>query len=138
MPCYDFLKRKRPCSRDIHSRFPLVNSNATPGRIDQKKPPHCHKMDVTTLLCDSFVCRLCAEENQHGTNLFPTEDDDPDLSELVNRYLPIKASHPQCLSTSCCFHSYGIQLDFVCVCVVGNSKRLTLCKKRLRLLEIGI
>lgn len=44
------------------------------------------------MLSDTFVCRLCAEENQNATDLFTAEGDDQDLSQLVNRYLPIKAS----------------------------------------------
>lgn len=72
-------------------------------------------MEVTSLLCDSFVCRLCAEENKHGTNLFPVEENDQDLSQLVNKYLPIKASqvvhHTYRLPVA---HSYGTQFDFVC------------------------
>lgn len=103
-------------SCDTPSHLPLVKGNATPGREDQKKEPHPHRMDVTALLSNSSICRLCAEENKHGTNLFPVEEGDQDLSQLVNKYLPIKASHPPCLSTSCrSFIWYSIWFR-LCLC----------------------
>lgn len=43
-----------------------------------------------TKLCDSIYCRLCAEENSNGTYLFSNEENPDNLSQLVNRYLPLK------------------------------------------------
>lgn len=41
-------------------------------------------------LYDSTICRLCAEDNGNGELLYIGENDDPDLSSMVNRYLPLK------------------------------------------------
>lgn len=49
-------------------------------------------MESQKLLCDSNVCRLCAEENANGTCLFGLEENGEDLSRLVNKYLPLKVS----------------------------------------------
>ncbi|KAF5298443.1 hypothetical protein FQR65_LT01222 [Abscondita terminalis] len=34
--------------------------------------------------------KLCAQENNNGTNLFPRGENEQDLSQLVNKYLPLK------------------------------------------------
>ncbi|KAJ8968593.1 hypothetical protein NQ314_002259 [Rhamnusium bicolor] len=47
-------------------------------------------MEMMNLLCDSYCCRLCAEENKNGTNLFLSDENSDNLSLLVNRYLPLK------------------------------------------------
>ncbi|KAF5295437.1 hypothetical protein FQA39_LY13098 [Lamprigera yunnana] len=47
-------------------------------------------MEVAKLLCDSYFCRLCAQENRNSTNLFVHGENEQDLSELVNKYLPLK------------------------------------------------
>lgn len=47
-------------------------------------------MEVGTLLCDAFLCRLCGEENKNGTNLYEFEENKQDLSQLINKYLPLK------------------------------------------------
>lgn len=51
-------------------------------------------MEVTTLLSDTFRCRLCAEENKHGTNLYRLDEEKNknELSELINKYLPLKVN----------------------------------------------
>ncbi|XP_068986699.1 zinc finger protein 568-like isoform X1 [Bombus flavifrons] len=41
-------------------------------------------------LYDSTICRLCAEDNGNGELLYMADGDDPDLSSMVNRYLPLK------------------------------------------------
>ncbi|XP_046401718.1 zinc finger protein 264-like [Ischnura elegans] len=41
-------------------------------------------------LYDSSFCRLCAEDNPSGVLLYNADDLEPDLSSLVNRYLPLK------------------------------------------------
>ncbi|OAD56631.1 hypothetical protein WN48_03092 [Eufriesea mexicana] len=41
-------------------------------------------------LYDSTICRLCAEDNGNGELLYIEDSDDPDLSSMVNRYLPLK------------------------------------------------
>ncbi|XP_031775036.1 uncharacterized protein LOC116415089 isoform X1 [Apis florea] len=41
-------------------------------------------------LYDSTICRLCAEDNGNGELLYMGDGDDPDLSSMVNRYLPLK------------------------------------------------
>ena len=41
-------------------------------------------------LYDSTICRLCAEDNGNGELLYIGDSDDPDLSSMVNRYLPLK------------------------------------------------
>ncbi|XP_011299469.1 zinc finger protein 271-like [Fopius arisanus] len=45
-------------------------------------------VDVT--LYDSTICRLCAEDNASGELLFTSGENEPDLSSMVNRYLPLK------------------------------------------------
>lgn len=45
---------------------------------------------VDQTLYNSQICRLCGEENTNGTNLYGNEDDEIDISLLINRYLPIK------------------------------------------------
>ncbi|XP_076545050.1 uncharacterized protein LOC117604279 isoform X1 [Osmia lignaria lignaria] len=41
-------------------------------------------------LYDSTICRLCAEDNGNGELLYMDDTEDPDLSSMVNRYLPLK------------------------------------------------
>ncbi|XP_017769673.1 PREDICTED: zinc finger protein 271-like [Nicrophorus vespilloides] len=47
-------------------------------------------MEGPVLLCDSTICRLCGEENENGTVLFEQDESKENLSDLVNKYLPIK------------------------------------------------
>lgn len=49
-------------------------------------------MDAPRLLCDSTLCRLCGEENKNSTSLFPLNENEQDLSQLVNKYLPLKVT----------------------------------------------
>lgn len=61
---------------------------------------------VEQTLYNSQICRLCGEENTNGTNLYGNEDDEIDISLLINRYLPIKVSvfikNFMTLTFSCC------------------------------------
>lgn len=41
-------------------------------------------------LYNSTVCRLCGERSQNGIKLFMS--DERDVSQLINRYLPLKVS----------------------------------------------
>lgn len=47
---------------------------------------------MEVVLYNSTVCRLCAEENDNGTFLYSTEENNENISDLVNAYLPIKVS----------------------------------------------
>lgn len=49
-------------------------------------------MEERVLLVDSIICRLCGEENINGTQLFNNDENEPDLSTTINRYLPIKVT----------------------------------------------
>lgn len=57
---------------------------------------------VEQTLYNSPICRLCAEENTNGTNLYGNDDDEIDISLLINRYLPIKVKNFMTLTFSCC------------------------------------
>lgn len=60
-------------------------------------------------LYDSTICRLCAEDNGNGELLYMADGDDPDLSSMVNRYLPLKVRNFETLDsnlTSCFIHKY--------------------------------
>lgn len=63
-------------------------------------------MEDGTLLCDTFLCRLCGEENKNGSNLYELEENKQELSQLVNKYLPLKVRIFNYLT------SYSTQLDF--------------------------
>ncbi|CAG2061418.1 unnamed protein product [Timema podura] len=45
---------------------------------------------MEVVLYDSTICRLCGEENDSGVFLYTNEELEPDLSALVNKYLPCK------------------------------------------------
>ncbi|XP_050667414.1 zinc finger protein 260-like isoform X2 [Leptidea sinapis] len=47
---------------------------------------------MEVLLYNSTVCRLCGEENDNGTLLYSNEDNNQNLYEIINSYLPIKLS----------------------------------------------
>lgn len=68
------------------------------------------------MLVDSLICRLCGEENINGTSLFNRDENEPDLSTTVNRYLPLKVN----IFPSTTFHN-GIQLDFLCTRVLKSN-----------------
>lgn len=47
-------------------------------------------MEQQVSLHESTICRLCAESNGSGEPLFPEDAERPDLSSMINRYLPLK------------------------------------------------
>lgn len=77
------------------------------------------------MLCDSHFCRLCAEENKNGASLFPHNENEQDLSQLVNKYLPLKVErdgkYPMIICPGC-----NIQLEatkqFLDLIVEGQIK----------------
>ncbi|XP_011883064.1 PREDICTED: zinc finger protein 271-like [Vollenhovia emeryi] len=85
---------------------------------------------VNVHLYDSTVCRLCAAENGNE-HLFVSEDGEPDLCSLVNRYLPLKIHNdgklPQTICPGC-----NIQLEatvqFFELLVAGQRKLRELWK----------
>ncbi|KAK5646668.1 hypothetical protein RI129_005132 [Pyrocoelia pectoralis] len=82
-------------------------------------------MEVAKLLCDSNFCRLCAQENKNSTSLFPHNENEQDLSQLVNKYLPLKVErdgkYPMLICPGC-----NIQLEatkqFLDLIVEGQIK----------------
>ncbi|XP_078042216.1 uncharacterized protein LOC144472755 isoform X2 [Augochlora pura] len=61
-------------------------------------------------LYDSTICRLCAEDNGNGELLYIGDNDDPDLSSMVNRYLPLKIQDDGKLPRTIC-PGCNIQLE---------------------------
>ncbi|CAH0405076.1 unnamed protein product [Chilo suppressalis] len=53
-------------------------------------------------LYNSTVCRLCGEENDHGTFLYSSEENNQDISVLINSYLPLKVSDDGHLPRTVC------------------------------------
>ncbi|XP_015108646.1 zinc finger protein 271 [Diachasma alloeum] len=66
--------------------FPGITVQENPLGSDRQL--HSTMADVS--LYDSTICRLCAENNPSGELLFTSGDDEPDLSTMINRYLPLK------------------------------------------------
>lgn len=72
---------------------------------------------VDQTLYNSQICRLCGEANTNGTNLYGNEDDEIDISLLINRYLPIKVcvfiKIVMTLTFSCCVEPiFSLRLHF--------------------------
>ncbi|RZC14267.1 zinc finger protein 271-like, partial [Asbolus verrucosus] len=92
-----------------------------------------NKMELTSLICDMFLCRLCGEENKNGTELFPAQENEPDLSELVNKYLPLKVENDRKFPTKIC-PGCNIQLEatksFMDLIVQGQVKLRQLYKSQ--------
>ncbi|XP_033216536.1 zinc finger protein 271-like [Belonocnema kinseyi] len=67
-------------------------------------------MEQQVSLYESTICRLCAESNGSGEPLFPEDTERPDLSTMINRYLPLKIQNdgklPQTICPGC-----NIQLE---------------------------
>ncbi|XP_015431124.1 PREDICTED: zinc finger and SCAN domain-containing protein 2-like [Dufourea novaeangliae] len=61
-------------------------------------------------LYDSTICRLCAENNGNGELLYTGDNEDPDLSSMVNRYLPLKIQDDGKLPRTIC-PGCNIQLE---------------------------
>lgn len=49
-----------------------------------------HTSIMEVYLYNSTVCRLCGEENDNGTLLYTNDDNNQELSEIINTYLPLK------------------------------------------------
>ncbi|CAH0726202.1 unnamed protein product, partial [Brenthis ino] len=47
---------------------------------------------MEVFLYNSTVCRLCGEENDNGTLLYSSEENNQNLCEIINTYLPMKVS----------------------------------------------
>ncbi|CAH1369186.1 zinc finger protein 271-like [Tenebrio molitor] len=88
-------------------------------------------MELTGLICEMSICRLCGEENVNGTELFSTKENEPDLSELVNKYLPLKVENDNKFPTKIC-PGCNIQLEatksFMDLIVEGQVKLRQLYK----------
>lgn len=48
---------------------------------------------MEVFLYNSTVCRLCGEENDNGTLLYSGEENNQNLSDVINTYLPIKVQY---------------------------------------------
>ncbi|XP_026726741.1 zinc finger protein 135-like [Trichoplusia ni] len=57
---------------------------------------------MEVFLYNSNVCRLCGEENDNGTLLYSSEENNQNLSEVINTYLPIKVSDDGQLPRTIC------------------------------------
>nr|CAI5868296.1 unnamed protein product [Callosobruchus analis] len=82
-------------------------------------------MEETTKLCDSNYCRLCGEKNENGTRIFQSKENNLDLSQLINKYLPITVEDDKKFPTSICPGCH-IQLEatklFMDLIVEGQAK----------------
>lgn len=45
---------------------------------------------LSDFLYNSNICRLCAEENTNGTQIFANVENGLNIAYLINRYLPIQ------------------------------------------------
>ncbi|XP_068621025.1 zinc finger protein 184-like [Battus philenor] len=57
---------------------------------------------MEVFLYNSTVCRLCGEENDNGNLLYLSEENNQNLSEIINTYLPIKVSDDGHLPRTIC------------------------------------
>ncbi|KAH9633582.1 hypothetical protein HF086_016316 [Spodoptera exigua] len=57
---------------------------------------------MEVVLYNSNVCRLCGEENDNGTLLYSSEENNQNLFEVINTYLPIKVSDDGQLPRTIC------------------------------------
>lgn len=72
---------------------------------------------MEVFLYNSTVCRLCGEENDNGNLLYSTEENDQNLSQIINTYLPITV---RCSLLNCnCF-------DFECLKMAACSLELNI------------
>ncbi|KAF7990018.1 hypothetical protein HCN44_008692 [Aphidius gifuensis] len=63
-----------------------------------------------TNLYNSTICRLCGENNTNGEFLYTFENEESDLSSMINRYLPIKINNDGKLPRTIC-PGCNIQLE---------------------------
>lgn len=59
-------------------------------------------MEEQIYLYNSTICRLCATNSENGESLFTEDLEKPDISTMVNRYLPLKVYEH--LYIYMCFH----------------------------------
>ncbi|CAG4976148.1 unnamed protein product [Parnassius apollo] len=57
---------------------------------------------MEVFLYNSTVCRLCGEENDNGNLLYSSEENNQNLSDIINTYLPIKVSDDGQLPRTIC------------------------------------
>ncbi|KAJ8726643.1 hypothetical protein PYW07_001341 [Mythimna separata] len=57
---------------------------------------------MEVVLYNSNVCRLCGEENDNGNLLYSCEENNQNLSEVINTYLPIKVADDGQLPRTIC------------------------------------
>ncbi|XP_041969713.1 zinc finger protein 37-like isoform X2 [Aricia agestis] len=57
---------------------------------------------MEVFLYNSTVCRLCGEENDNGTFLYSSEENNQNLCKTINTYLPIKVSDDGQLPRTIC------------------------------------
>lgn len=62
-------------------------------------------------LCNSKICRLCGEISQNGIKLFTSHE--RDVSQLINRYLPLKVSFATLVNVSQCTERQAIFESFI-------------------------
>lgn len=61
-------------------------------------------MEASTILYESVFCRLCGIKNTDGVQLFLPGQNGGNLSQLVNKYLPLQVRRRA---------AHGTQLDFL-------------------------
>nr|CAD7409572.1 unnamed protein product [Timema poppensis] len=91
---------------------------------------------MEVVLYDSTICRLCGEENDSGVFLYTNEELEPDLSVLVNKYLPCKIQDDGKLPRTIC-PGCNIQLQatvqFFDLLVEGQKKIREMWKNQVEL-----
>ncbi|XP_043467262.1 uncharacterized protein DDB_G0283697-like isoform X2 [Leptopilina heterotoma] len=93
-----------------------------------------HNMEEQVYLYNSTICRLCATDSENGESLFSDDTEKPDISTMVNRYLPLKIQNdgklPQTICPGC-----NIQLEstiqFFDLVVDGQKKIRDLWKQQI-------
>lgn len=91
-------------------------------------------MEEQVYLYNSTICRLCATDSENGESLFSDDIEKPDISTMVNRYLPLKIQNdgklPQTICPGC-----NIQLEstiqFFDLVVEGQKKIRDLWKQQI-------
>ncbi|KAL1490611.1 hypothetical protein ABEB36_013273 [Hypothenemus hampei] len=94
-------------------------------------------MEFHLSLSNSKFCRLCAEENSNGIQLFNAEENCGELCTLVNTYLPLKISkedeYPKTICPGCHIQLEATKL-FMDLIIDGQAKLRALRKvEQLRL-----
>lgn len=58
--------------------------------LKNTKPLKMSNVLLSDFLYNSNICRLCAEENTNGTQIFANVENGLNIAYLINRYLPIQ------------------------------------------------